>query len=285
MKGMRFHLRQGLQTLLARPGLSVLAVLLLAVALWLCAATFGTLLLLQNLRAEILKTLAADIELRHDITDVQRARIANLAATWSGVAEVSYISPDSALRIHSAEVGENLEDIFGDNPFPPVLRVRLHRVSLREMNRLAMAAIGWEGVADVVYPRELLRQLGDLAAKIRGSGGLAALGLVLLSFLMVWLTLRAQFLGRRKEWRLLMLLGMSGYGLRRIGQVQAVIVGAIAGLLASGGACALVYLYNIVFLETMSLPLWYYLAIFLGGAILMLPIGLTVSRSARLSEK
>lgn len=285
MKRTRLYLREGLLTLLARPGLSVLAVLLLAFALWLSAAILGTLLLLQNLRAEILGTLAADIELHHDITDAQRARIAKLAATWPGVAEVSYISPDSALRIHSAEVGENLADAFGDNPFPAVLRVQLRRVSLEEMNRLATAAIEWEGVADVVYPREILRRLGDLAAKIRGSGGVAALGFALVSFLMVWLALRAQFLGRRKEWRLLVLLGMTTGDLNCIGQVQALMVGAIGGLAASAGAYALIYLYDTVFLETMSLPFGYYLAIFLAGALLMSPIGLVVSRSAKLAEE
>ncbi len=282
MKGMRFHFREGVQTLRARPGLSVLAVFLWALALWLCAAILGTLLLLHNLRIEILKTLAADIELRHGITDTQRNQIANLARRWRGIAEVSYISPDSALQIYSAEAGEKLEDTFGDNPFPPVLRVRFDRISLREMDSLATAATGWEGVTEIVYPRELLQRIEELATEIRGRGIVAILGLLLLSLVMVTLVLRAQFAGRRKEWRLLILLGMTGGGLRLIALTQAVTVGVIASVVAAIGLYVLGHIYSIVFLESVSFPVWFYFTVLFGGTFAMLVVGLVVIWRPRL---
>jgi cell division protein FtsX len=282
VKGTQFHFREATQTLLARPGLSVLAILLWALALWLCAAILGTLLLLHNLRTEILKTLAADIELSHDITDAQRNQIANLARRWRGVAEVSYISSDSALQIYSAEAGEKLEDTFGGNPFPPVLRVRFDKISLREMDSLASAAGGWDGVTDVIYPRDLLRRIEELAGELRSRGVLATVGLLILSLVMVALVLRAQFAGRRKEWRLLTLLGLTDGGLRFVAQIQAGTLGFIASIIAAIGLYVLGYFYSIVFLEAISFPAWFYIAVLLGGIVAMLLVGFTIAGRRRI---
>jgi cell division transport system permease protein len=276
VKGTQFHFREAMQTLRARPGLSVLAILLWALALWLCAAILGTLLLLHNLRTEILKTLAADIELSHEVSDAQRNQIASLARRWRGVAEVSYISPDSALQVYSAEAGENLEDTFGGNPFPPVLRVRFDKISLREMDSLAAAATRWDGVTDVVYPRELLRRIEELAGELRSRGVLATLGLLVLSLAMVALVLRAQFAGRRKEWRLLTLLGMTNGGVRLIAQIQATTVGIIASIIAAIGLYILGYIYSIVFLEMVYFPAWFCIAVLLGGIVAMFLVGFAI---------
>lgn len=284
MRGIWFRVRQGWQTLCARPGLSVLAVLMLAFTLWLCAGLLGSLLLLHSLEQGLLRDLAADIELRHDVTDAQKAHIANQAERWPGVAQVSYISPDSALRLHSSEVSENLEAIFGGNPFPPVLRVRFEGVSHRGADSLAVQAARWEGVTGVVYPREIWQHLERLAHKIQGRIGLVALGLLVVSLFMVTLVLRAQFIGRQNEWRLLLLLGMGRGSLRLIAQVQAATVGIAAGVVAALGVRGLVFVYYLVFLERMNLPAWFYAVTVLAGAAFTVISGAIVPKGVGVWE-
>lgn len=279
MKSIGFYAYQGWKTLWLRPGLSLLAGLLLAFALWLCAALLGTLLLLEDLRRDLLANLATDIELCHDVTDERKTHVADLAKKWPGVAEVHYISPDSALRVYSAEVGEDLDDLFGGNPFPPVLRVRFEGISHLWMDSLAAKACQWEGVIGVVYPREIWQRIDQLAGRIRGSFGFGALGLFLVSLMMVTLALRAQFMARRKEWRLLTLLGMGPSGLRLIAQVHAALIGAVSGALAVGGVWVLLFLYHLAFLEKLALPVWFYAVILLGGIAFMIPIGSLIGRA------
>lgn len=284
MKSIGFYVYQGWKTLWLRPGLSLLAGLLLAFALWLCAALLGTLLLLEDLRRDLLANLATDIELVHDITDEQQTHIANLVKKWPGTAEVHYISPDSALQLYSAEVGEDLHELFGSNPFPPVLRVRFEGISPLWMDSLAAQAGQWEGVVGVIYPREIWQRIDRLAGRIRGGLGLGALALFLVSLMMVALALRAQFMARRKEWRLLTLLGMAPGGLRRIAQVHSVLIGAVAGVLAVGGVWVLLFLYHFAFLERIGLPIWFYAAIILAGVVFMIPIGSLIGRAVNVHK-
>lgn len=276
-----FNLRQGWQTLRARPGLSVLAIVLLALALWLCAGLLGTLFLLNNLRHDLLENLTADIELRSDVTDAQKAHIIGLAEQCSGVGKVSYISPDSALTLHSTEVGEDLQDIFGGNPFLPVLRIQFEDVSQHWMDSLAVQAIQWEGVADVIFPRELWQRLNLLAKNLQGSTGLIASVLLLISLFMIALVLRAQFATRHRQWRLLQLLGMTSTGLRFVAFAQAGTVGTVAGVLAIIGLWILESIYSLVFLEAISLPLTLYAIIFLAGITLSLLIGFAIPRTVK----
>lgn len=285
MKRIAFHFRQGWQTLRARPGLSILAVILLAFTLWLCAGLLGTLLLLHDIRRDLMRNLATYIELHTDITDMQKTRITSLVKRWPDVAEVSYISPDSALRLHSAEVGEDLQNIFGGNPFPAVICVRFDGISNDRVDSLAVQAARWEGVADVVYPREIWQRLEELTGRIQGRIGITALVLLLISLLMVTLVLRAQFTGRRKEWRLLLLLGMGHGGLQIIAQVQAALVGISAGILAAVGVKVLVFVYYLALLERMYLPVWFYAVIVLAGIAFTIPIGLFASHKVKLLEK
>jgi cell division protein FtsX len=285
VKGIWFHFRQGWRTLHARPGLSVLAVLMLAFVLWLCAALLGTLLLLRSLQQTFLRDLAADIELQHDVTGAQTARIADLAEHWSGVADVSFVSPDSSLRVHSAEVGEDLQAIFGGNPFPPVLRVRFKGVSLSGVDSLAVEAARWEGVVGVVYPREIWQRLDELALKIKGRIGLVTLGLLLISLFMIALVMRAQFTGRSREWRLLRLLGMERGGLHLVAGVQAALLGLGAGIIAALGVGVLVSIYHFVFLETVNLPAWFYAATVIAGVVFTIPVGLISARGVKLYEE
>jgi cell division protein FtsX len=278
MKAIGFYVYQGWRTLWLRPGLSLLAMLLLSFALWLCAALLGTLLLLENLRRDLLANLATDIELSHDVTDEQRAHIASLAKQWPGTAEVNYISPDSALQLYSAEVGEDLRNLFSGNPFPPVLRVRFKGISHLRIDSLAARASQWEGVVGVIYPREIWQRFDKISGKIRGSLGFGAIGFFVVSLGMVALALRAQFMARRKEWRLLTLLGMTPAGLRRTAQVHSVLIGILAGVVAVMGMWVLLILYGFAFLEKFALPVWFYVEIVFAGIVFMLPIGSLIGR-------
>jgi hypothetical protein len=91
-------------------------------------------------------------------------------------------------------------------------------------------------------------------------------------------------MARRKEWRLLTLLGMAPGGLRRIAQVHSVLIGAVAGVLAVGGVWVLLFLYHFAFLERIGLPIWFYAAIILAGVVFMIPIGSLIGRAVNVHK-
>ncbi len=284
MKRLRFHVSQGWQTLRSRPGLSVLAIALLTFSLGLCAAVFGTLLTLQDVRQNLLENLNATVELQNDVTDKRRAQITTVIKRWPGVAEVTYISPDSLLRYHSSEVGDDLQDIFGGNPFPPTLQIQFEDISHPNIDSLIAKAARWEGVADIIYPRELWERLDIFIARLRGGALIGVVIILLVSLVLIWLVLRAQFSGRREEWRLLLLLGMTPAGLRTIALVQAVTVGTIAGVFSVFGVWVLHYVYTIVFLDQISLPTGFYPLLLLAGIVLTLFVGYAVSSKVKFTR-
>ncbi len=284
MKRLRFHASQGWQTLRSRPGLSVLAIALLTFSLGLCAVVFGTLLAMQNLRQNLLENLTASVELQRDVTDNRRAQITTVIQRWPGVAAVTYLSSDSLLRLHSNEVGENLEDVFGGNPFPPELHIRFTDISYKHIDSLIAKAARWEGVADIVYPRDLWERLDTFIARLRGGVFIGAVIILVVSLILIGLVLRAQFSGRREEWRLLLLLGMTPAGLRTIALAQAASIGMIAGVFTVIGVWMLQYTYSIVFLDPISLPPGFYPLLLLAGIVLTLFVGCAVSSGVKLSR-
>ena len=282
MRRLRFHGYQGWQTLCSRPGLSVLAIALLTFSLGLCAAVFGSLLTLQDVRKNLLENLTASVELQRDVTDHRRAQITSVISQWPGVAGVTYMSPDSLLSYHSSEVGENLQDIFGGNPFPPELHIQFRDISYQHIDTLIAKAARWEGITDIIYPRELWERLDIFIARLRGGAFIGTVIILLASLILIGLVLRAQFAGRREEWRLLLLLGMTPAGLRTIALAQAAGVGVTAGVFTVIGVWMLQYAYSIVFLDQISLPAGFCPLLLLSGIVLSLVVGFAVSSRVKL---
>jgi cell division transport system permease protein len=262
----------GLSTLRSRPTLTVLAALLLALGTTILAGLFGAVFLLQSLHGQFATALTLELELIHD-AEATRAAVMSRAEAWPAVESVQYVPPDVTLREIEKETGEDLQKLFGANPFPPIVRVRFSRLNLQTLDSLAGFARSWPEVADAAYPRAAWSSVDRLAARLQGGFGKGAAALALVILAQVGLCLRAQVRNRAETWELLLLMGSSARTIRLALFVQQLAVGLLGGLLACGLLTGLGLFLRWLTLRPLEIPLWFYVSTVLAAMLLSILAG------------
>ena len=264
---MRLAFRLGWGTLRSRMALTVLAVILLSVGAAAVAGVVGTVYLLRELERNFLSALSVEIELTSD-TEAARSGVMSRAEQWPSAEFVQYISPDQTMREIQRETGEDLQSLFGSNPFPAMVRVRFGHTTLPVVDSLTASAKNWPGVAQVVYPRRLWGDVDRFIQRFRGDLGFTAAGFVLIILALVGLCMHAQVRNRAATWEFLMLSGASTGTLRLSVFVQGALVGLVSGLIACGALYALTIVYSWLFIRPISLPPEFYAAGWLASIVL-----------------
>ena len=262
----------GLGTLRSRPTLTVLAALLLALGTAILGVLLGIVFLAQSLQSQFATVLTLELELIHD-AEATRAAVMSRAETWPAVESVQYVPPDVTLREIERETGEDLQTLFGSNPFPPMVRVRFGRLNLQTLDSLATSARRWPEVADVAYPRAAWSSVDRLSARLQGGFGTGAAALTLVILVLVGLCLRAQVRNRADTWELLLLMGSSARTIRLALFVQQLIVGLLGGLLACGLLTGLSLFLRWLTLRPVEIPLWFYVSTILVAILLSILSG------------
>jgi len=262
----------GFGTLRSRPTLTVLAALLLALGTSILGVLFGAVFLLGSLQAQFATVLTLELELIHD-AEATRAAVMSRAEAWPAVESVQYVPPDVTLREIEKETGEDLQKLFGANPFPPMVRVRFGRLSLQTLDSLAASACRWPEVADVAYPRAAWSSVDKLSARLQGGFGTGAAVLTLLILVLVGLCLRAQVRNRADTWELLLLIGSSPRTIRLALFVQQLAVGLLGGLLACGLLTGLGLFLRWLSLRPVEVPLWFHFCALLAAMLFSILAG------------
>lgn len=225
-------LRIGFGLLRSRPTLAVLAVLLLALSSAMISGLSGTAYLLRSVERGLMESLEMELELV-DESEATRAGVLSRLQKWPGVQRVRYVSPEEILTEIEATTGEKLRDLFGTNPFPGVMRVRISSTERDQLDSRAAEARNWPQVSAVAYPRNLWQDLERLQRTVRRYSLRIALATALTALLLTGLCFRAQIRSRADEWRLLQHFGMSRRALIVSQVVQAGVTGVIGGALAN----------------------------------------------------
>lgn len=278
-------LREGLRLLGRSRSRTVLLVLLLGLAGFLLAQTV---LVAANSRLALgvwLRRLPVDVLLSEsgEALDeaVWRERIDGLPTLDWG----RRLSREQASAEFAEAFGRPLEELVGENPFPAALELRLKADADPGAVEADLATLeSWPEVADAAYDAELGARLAErLRALGLGLGG-GALGLLLISLLLVRRGLASQLAAWAPEMRLLALAGAPPARLRAPVLVAAALLGAapmaavLAALLVEGWLAAWIGLPFRAPLALWLLPLWGALALPLLAAR---PLGKRVGKAYR----
>jgi cell division protein FtsX len=270
---LRLASQLGWGTLRSRMALTVLAIVLLSLGSAVCTGLWSTVYLLHGLQRDFLSALSVELELVSD-SEAARSAVMTRADHWPSVEFVQYISPDQTLRDVQKETGEDLQTLFGGNPFPSIVRVRFGHTTLPAVDSLTNAAKRWPEVAQVVYPRGLWNDMDRFIARFQGGLGMAAGAFVFIAIGLVGLCLRAQVRNRALTWEFLHLSGASGSTLRLSVFVQGALTGVIAGIIACGILYGWLTAYGWLFLRDVALPLEFYGLTWLSAIALGIIAGL-----------
>lgn len=243
-------LRLTWRTIAARPTLTVLAVLLLAFSTVVLYGLVMSASIIGTLRGTMLSELAIEIELS-DYNDSTRTGYVELLRTRPDVLSVNSLSARDVLDEVEQELGESLREVLSENPFPPILRVKLRNPAPETIEGFVSEVSTWSGVLQVVYPKELWKKFDNWMAALRGRAAYVVAAIALIGWTLVGLTLRAILRGRRQAWQLLLLLGARPRDLEITHLLIEVLIGVVAGL----AAATLIYV-----------------VLLLGGWLLLFPI-------------
>jgi cell division protein FtsX len=219
------------QTLIARPTLALLAVLLLAISTSLLAGLMISVNTISSLKGSLLNEMSIEIELAEANDSLQTAYAEELRAR-PDILSVESFSPREVLDEIEQELGESLRDILSENPFPPVLRVKLRAPTRESLDRFVEEISNRPGVVLAVYPRDLWERLDLWIADLRGKTAYMIGALALLGWILVGLSLRAILKNRATAWQLMLRLGIRPRDLEVVQLLIELVLGLFAGLMA-----------------------------------------------------
>ena len=225
-----FLLQQAWQSI-RRNGLMSLATSSnMTVALLILSAFFLTTLNLQNMAATEARKANITVELEEgaDGAPVEAKLLADLR-----VAETTYVPADQALEDLAEAYGMDIEALQElDNPLPDAIIVKPR--DPQDMAAVAEMAKNLEGVAAVRYREQITDKLLTLARGIRTAGIVTALLMGVATLVIVSTTIRLTIYARRREIRIMQLVGATNAFIR----LPFILEGAFHGVM--GGAVSTV---------------------------------------------
>jgi cell division transport system permease protein len=163
------------------------------------------------------------------------ARVQALLMADPRVGKVEFVSKDENLAALARAQGWDLKNLrYLDNPLPDCLRVKTVRPD--DIPAVAAAARKIDGVADVHYAEEVTVRLLRLARGVKTVGLAITVALAVASLLVAHTTIRLTVYARRREIRVMQLVGATNWFIR----LPFLVEGALCGL--AGGVLATVFL-------------------------------------------
>lgn len=177
--------------------------------------------------------ITVDLAEGADAAEVEVALLAD-----QRVAETKYLTDDESLQDLVESFGWSQEDVdvlvqsLGENPLPDAIIVKPK--DPQQMAAIAAGARNIEGVAEVRYREQITDKLLALARGVKISGFVTGLLMAMATLLIVSTTIRLTIYARRREIRIMQLVGATNWFIR----LPFILEGAFHGLM--GGALSTV---------------------------------------------
>ncbi|HZM15068.1 MAG TPA: permease-like cell division protein FtsX [Candidatus Krumholzibacteria bacterium] len=237
----RYLFRELLRSFQRLKGVSLVSTLIMSVALTMLALFT---LITINLHA-VARTFQNEIEivafLEEDLGTASIQEIEQRLLQHHGVASVSFVSKDDALKEFTAQLGEDsdLLDVLDENPLPASLRIRLLEEA-QTSERLALLA-AWlreiPGVEEVRYGDQWVERLERYVKAFLVLDVVLGALVVASALFVVGNTVRLTVMTRERSIEVMRLVGATDWFIR----VPFVVEGALQGAVAAGLAMAVLW--------------------------------------------
>jgi len=202
-------LRVALSDLTRRPVSSLLAVLAMAVAMFLLAAFLVLSHGLSDTFARLADQSAVEIYVKDDADPAAVAALAQAVSALPGVRGIERVSPERALAEFRAlypDLGD-VRELLGGNPFPGSLRVQATRPDPEVVDRITAVARASVVTESVRFDREWLEALSRLGTALSRFALAGATVLLLAALVTVGSVVRLALDDKREEVSLLRIVG------------------------------------------------------------------------------
>jgi cell division transport system permease protein len=196
----------------------------------------------------VLNSIRSQVEvavyLKDNTTNQLKEYLENQIRQWPEIAEVKYISKDQALeRFRAQNEGSNILKEIQGNPLPASFELRLNdpeKVELVALRFIDKDGSYIEGVDEVIFGRDYVRQLFNITAVIGTIALLIIVVLLLAAIVLIFNTIRLSIYARRKEVEVMKLVGATNWYVR----TPFLFEGFFEGLIGAGIAVTLLYFLN-----------------------------------------
>ena len=196
----------------------------------------------------VLNSIRSQVEvavyLKDNTTNQLKEYLENQIRQWPEIAEVKYISKDQALeRFRAQNEGSNILKEIQGNPLPASFELRLNdpeKVELVALRFIDKDGAYIEGVDEVIYGRDYVRQLFNITTVIGTITLLIIVVLLLAAIVLIFNTIRLSIYARRKEVEVMKLVGATNWYVR----TPFLFEGFFEGLIGAGISVILLYFLN-----------------------------------------
>ncbi len=196
----------------------------------------------------VLNSIRSQVEvavyLKDNTTNQLKEYLENQIRQWPEIAEVKYISKDQALeRFRAQNEGSNILKEIQGNPLPASFELRLNdpeKVELVALRFIDKDGGYIEGVDEVIYGRDYVRQLFNITTVIGTITLLIIVVLLLAAIVLIFNTIRLSIYARRKEVEVMKLVGATNWYVR----TPFLFEGFFEGLIGAGISVTLLYFLN-----------------------------------------
>ena len=237
MRALKYFFTEAAASLWRGRSAAILAVLTIAVGLFVLGLFLALNTNLQRLVGRWTESAELSVYVKDDVTPEQLRLVDDLVAQSGLAAHREYVSKAQA----AARFSQDFPDLAGaaqrldSNPFPASIEVRLKpdaRSSGAAVDNLAAALGGLGGVADVRYDRRWLARLNTVVRFLRGIGLIIIVVLAIASALTVANVVRLAAAAREDEIKIMELVGAPIAYVRGPFVVEGILQGGTGALVA-----------------------------------------------------
>jgi cell division transport system permease protein len=237
MRAVRYSLDEALAALWRRRESGLLAMVTIALALFVLGAFLVLTANVQRLGDEWAKTAEMSVYLADEATDSQRDALDRTIGEDAIVASREFVPKADALQRFKQTFGDlaRVLDSVGDNPLPASIEVRLRSDSaVSAIDALASRLRQLPGVADVRYDHQWLNRMLAAVRVVRAVGFSLAAVLTLAAALTVTNVVRLGLYTRRDEIEIMQLVGAPRAYIQGPFVMEGVLQGGLGAALALG---------------------------------------------------
>jgi len=180
--------------------------------------------------------LELEIFISRIITSTETEFLHNIVSKIEGIENTRFISTDDAAKRFEEEFGQNIYNVLQSNPLPASIIATLKP---RFQNAQGAAQITNEinklnGIDDVIYQKDLITIVDSYMNIVYIVGLAVVLALVLITFILLYNTIRLTIYARRDIIEIMKLVGAKKSLIKRPFVIEGLLQGFIGALGASG---------------------------------------------------
>ena len=186
---------------------------------------------LNDVAHNMLNEFEIGVFLKNNVSETDRATLSNQVSALPHVASVTLVTKEAAWAKMKADQGRKI-DLEGVevNPLPDKFRVKLDDPAY--LGDISDGIGKLANVDEVVGPQEIVKHVVAFAGLVKWIGLVSAVGLFLIAAFIINNTIRLTIYARRREIRIMQLVGASNWFIRLPLVLEGMFLGAIGGGIA-----------------------------------------------------